>query len=87
MGGGYEISLDTSSDVVGIIPRVIKQLYEGIDESSDYSYVVRVSYLEVVHPYAMVYQLLCVQQQCLIFIIIYGLYTVLQLHSRDVFAY
>ena len=48
MGGGYEISLDTSSDIVGIIPRVIRQLYEGIEENQDYTYAVKVSYLEVI---------------------------------------
>ena len=48
MGGGYGISLDTGSDVVGIIPRVICRLFEGIEEKAgEHDYVVRVSYLEV----------------------------------------
>ena len=47
MGGAYEISLDKNADAVGIIPRVIRQLFDTIQETSDFDFIVRVSYIEV----------------------------------------
>ena len=47
MGGGWGEHSGTA-DEVGIIPRVIEELFGGIDqESESFSFVVRVSYLEV----------------------------------------
>ena len=47
MGGAYEISLDKNADAVGIIPRVIRQLFETIEDTEDFEFCVRVSYIEV----------------------------------------
>ena len=47
MGGGWGEHSGTE-DEVGIIPRVIKELFDGIENAKDnFSFVVRVSYLEV----------------------------------------
>ena len=48
MGGGYGVSLETDNDVVGVIPRVIRELFSGIKDVEDkFEFVVKVSYLEV----------------------------------------
>ena len=48
MGGGYGVCLDMDEGLTGVIPRVIRQLFEGIRErSSEYEFSVKVSYLEV----------------------------------------
>ena len=47
MGGGYGICMDTDDSIVGIIPRVIRDLFSGIEERKDFSFTVKVSYLEV----------------------------------------
>ena len=47
MGGGYGVSMDTTDDVMGIIPRVIKELFAEIDQYEDHDVTVKVSYLEV----------------------------------------
>lgn len=47
MGGAYAISLDKDADAVGIIPRVIRQLFETIQETTDFEFSIRVSYIEV----------------------------------------
>jgi len=47
MGGGWGEHSGTE-DEVGIIPRVIKELFDGIENAKDnFSFVIRVSYLEV----------------------------------------
>lgn len=49
MGGGYGVNLDSDEEMVGIIPRVIKDLFAGIkDLEQKYQFVIRVSYLEVI---------------------------------------
>ena len=49
MGGGYGVSLDSDEEMVGIIPRVIRDLFAGIkDLEQKYQFVIRVSYLEVI---------------------------------------
>lgn len=48
MGGGYGVSLDTNEEVVGVIPRVIRDLFSGIKEHDEtFEFNVKVSYLEV----------------------------------------
>ena len=47
MGGGWGAHSGTE-DEVGVIPRVIKELFDGINsEKESFGFVVRVSYLEV----------------------------------------
>jgi len=48
MGGAYGISIDRIEDTTGIIPRVIRDLYTGIQQhSEEFVFVVKISYLEV----------------------------------------
>jgi len=48
MGGAYAISVDGIEDMTGIIPRVIQDLYAGMQErAADFEFVVKISYLEV----------------------------------------
>lgn len=48
MGGGYGVSLDTNEEIVGVIPRVIRDLFSGIKERTEtFEFTVKVSYLEV----------------------------------------
>jgi len=50
MGGGCCLSTDPGDDSNGVIPRVICDLFQGIEEKSDtYDFTVRVSYIEVSH--------------------------------------
>ena len=48
MGGAYGINIEGIEDMTGIIPRVILDLYSGIEERADtFDFVVKISYLEV----------------------------------------
>ncbi|XP_013419740.1 chromosome-associated kinesin KIF4A [Lingula anatina] len=48
MGSGYNISLEEDEDLAGVIPRVVRQLYRGIQEREEsHTFVVRVSFLEI----------------------------------------
>ncbi|XP_061164849.1 chromosome-associated kinesin KIF4-like [Saccostrea echinata] len=47
MGGCYEASLNEDEVEMGIIPRVIKELFNGITDKSDSDFTVKVSYLEI----------------------------------------
>jgi len=48
MGGAYAISIDSIEGMTGIIPRVARDLYSGIEErAADFEFVVKISYLEV----------------------------------------
>jgi len=55
MGGAYGISIDSIEDMTGIIPRVIRDLYAGLQERVEsFDFVVKISYLEV-----RIFSLLC----------------------------
>jgi len=48
MGGAYGVSVGGLEEVTGIIPRVIHDLYSGMEErSEEFEFVVKISYLEV----------------------------------------
>lgn len=47
MGGCYEASLNEDETEMGIIPRVIRELFNGISDRKDSEFNVKVSYLEV----------------------------------------
>ncbi|XP_025088015.1 chromosome-associated kinesin KIF4-like [Pomacea canaliculata] len=47
MGGCYEASLSQDEEMMGIIPRILKDLFKGIQERPDCDFKVRVSYLEI----------------------------------------
>ena len=47
MGGGYGVSMETSDDIMGVIPRVIRELFAHIESLTDQDITVKVSYLEV----------------------------------------
>ena len=48
MGGAYGLGPDDNENIVGIIPRVIQDLYNGVRERSDENdFTIKVSYLEV----------------------------------------
>lgn len=65
MGGAYGISVDNMEEVTGIIPRVIRDLYAGIEERSDsFHFVVKISYLEVQSLHRYVCSDLCLCVSC-----------------------
>jgi len=47
MGGGYEDSLKMDPDGMGIIPRIVLETYNMINERENCTFEVSVSYLEV----------------------------------------
>ncbi len=48
MGGAYGLGPEEDEDIVGIIPRVIRDLFSGIkDQEKDHVFNLKVSYLEV----------------------------------------
>ncbi|XP_069130864.1 chromosome-associated kinesin KIF4A-like [Argopecten irradians] len=47
MGGCYEESLTEDQAVMGIIPRVLKELFEGFQSRSEYEFTTKVSYIEI----------------------------------------
>ena len=49
MGGGYDMRMGGAYDeeILGIIPRVIMDLFDGINQRPDLDFKVKVSYLEV----------------------------------------
>jgi hypothetical protein len=47
MGGCYEASLSQDEELMGIIPRILRDLFAGIAERTEYEFSVKVSYLEV----------------------------------------
>lgn len=47
MGGCYEASLNEDETEMGIIPRVIRELFNGINERKNSDFTVKVSYLEI----------------------------------------
>ena len=48
MGGAYGMSIDGIEEMTGIIPRVIRDLYIGMQErAEEFEFVVKISYLEV----------------------------------------
>ena len=62
MGGAYGISVDSIEDVTGIIPRVIRELYAGVNEqSAEFEFIVKISYLEVY--VSALYHCICCQSQ------------------------
>jgi len=55
MGGAYGISVDGIDDMTGIIPRVVSDLYTGVQERAEsFTFLIKISYLEV-----------CLSLQCL----------------------
>ena len=48
MGGGYEDSLKMDPDGMGIIPRIVQEIFNTINDKEVYKYKVAVSYLEVI---------------------------------------
>jgi hypothetical protein len=51
MGGGYEDSLKMDPDGMGIIPRIVQEIFNTISEKENYKFKVAVSYLEVNYQY------------------------------------
>lgn len=47
MGGCYDAAADGDDDIMGIIPRILADLFSGIEDRSDYDFKVKVSYLEI----------------------------------------
>ena len=45
MGGGYGVNID--SDKMGIIPRVVREIFKRIDDLTDHEVTVSISYLEL----------------------------------------
>ena len=49
MGGAYGVSVDGIEEITGVIPRVIRDLYDGIQERHErFEFTVKISYLEVI---------------------------------------
>ncbi|XP_060598856.1 chromosome-associated kinesin KIF4-like [Ruditapes philippinarum] len=49
MGGGYEDSLKMDPDGMGIIPRIVQEIFNTISEKENYKFKVAVSYLEIIN--------------------------------------
>lgn len=48
MGGAYGVSIDGIEEITGVIPRVIRDLFDGIEERQEaFEFSVKISYLEV----------------------------------------
>ena len=47
MGGGYEASLKMDPEGMGVIPRIVQEMFLNMDDKESYEYKVKVSYLEV----------------------------------------
>jgi hypothetical protein len=47
MGGGYEDSLKMDPEGMGIIPRIVQEIFLTIADKEKYKYKTHVSYLEV----------------------------------------
>lgn len=47
MGGCYEASLEADEDDMGVIPRVLRDIFLHIENTHNVEFTVRVSYLEV----------------------------------------
>ncbi len=48
MGGGYGMETE---EIMGVIPRVIRDMYQRIEENPEFDFTVKVSYLEVQLPF------------------------------------
>lgn len=49
MGGGYEESLKMDPDGMGIIPRIVQEIFNTVSEKENYTFKVSVSYLEIIN--------------------------------------
>ena len=47
MGSGYKGAQAENSGLVGVIPRVIHNLFKGIESNKESEFILKVSYLEV----------------------------------------
>ena len=47
MGGGYEASLKMDPEGMGVIPRIVQEMFNTMKDKEAYEYSVKVSYLEV----------------------------------------
>jgi len=47
MGGNYEDSLGGDEEGMGVIPRVLRDIFVGIQDNETYDYTVRISYMEI----------------------------------------
>lgn len=47
MGGYYEAAHEQNEEEMGIIPRILRDLYSGIQDHPDSLFKIKVSYLEV----------------------------------------
>jgi len=48
MGGAYAINVDGIEEMTGIIPRVVRDLYSGMEKrNAEFEFTVKISYLEV----------------------------------------
>ena len=55
MGGGYEDSLKMDPERMGIIPRIVQDVFNIMGDKEQYKYTVHVSYLEVGVDYIVIY--------------------------------
>ena len=47
MGGGYDLDETASEEIMGIIPRVIRDVFRGMADRPDFEFSIKVSYLEL----------------------------------------
>ena len=45
--GGYEASLEGDEDAMGVIPRILRELFSSVEEKAESNFSIRVSYIEV----------------------------------------
>ncbi|GFR76078.1 chromosome-associated kinesin KIF4A [Elysia marginata] len=45
--GGYEASLEGDEDAMGVIPRILREVFQTIEEKTDAKFSVKVSYMEI----------------------------------------
>ena len=53
MGGGYEASLKMDPEGMGVIPRIVQEIFLKMDEKEEYEYTTKLSYLEVSTKFAI----------------------------------
>ncbi|RUS72535.1 hypothetical protein EGW08_019702 [Elysia chlorotica] len=59
--GGYEASLEGDEDAMGVIPRILREVFEIIEQKTDSTFAVKVSYMEIYKEDVL--DLLCPQSE------------------------
>jgi kinesin family protein 4/21/27 len=47
MGTAYDVAFSDDENILGVIPRAVKDLFEGVNERDDTEFCIKVSFLEI----------------------------------------